>query len=152
MRPLSWKTLVLTSVILLGGGLPTLAGELADENSEHFVLGEEYNIGMTGCITKGLADIVVKSAKEDGTGYPAYQVGTQYGVCGSTSGMTRFLEVYEGYREEANVAHPFVWYVRYTVLQKDGSWMELFGFTEWSPQPTSEPKALEPSSCNNDCI
>lgn len=127
--------------ILLGGALPATA------NHDAFVIGETYNVRMTGCITKGLADIVVEAAKKEGTGYPAYQVGEQYGVCGTTIGLTRFLEAYEEYQESTNASHPTVWYVRYEVQMKKGSWESFWGFTVLQPsEEVTTP--IAPSRCD----
>lgn len=144
MRLLSWKTLAL-SVILLGGSPQAFA------NHETFVIGEIYTIRMTGCITRGLADIVVEKAKTTGSGYDAYQIGVNYGVCGPTVGQTRFLEAIESFTEPENVSHPDIWYVRYEVEQDDGSWMPFWGFTILRPEGKPEISKSQ-FKCGNDCV
>ncbi len=133
------KYALATLLILLGGH--------AYAAHESFVIGTEYaDTVMTGCISRDLADIVVKSAKEDGSGKEAFTTGLQLGVCGSTTGTHRFVEAIEPFTEPAHPSHPDLWYVHYQYELGNGQWKDLWGFTTWVPSvETENPTAPPPS-------
>ena len=108
--------------ILLGGSLVALA------DHETWPLGKEAPMVMTGCIAKDFADIIVGEAKTTGSGLGPWQMGVSQGVCGTTRGMSRFVEAYEEYRDEST-NHKVLWYVKYEMKLDDGSWKPYWGFT-----------------------